>query len=240
MTILIVPGKFYVATHPDWEDLPFIVADARTSRERVIWGFSVYRNSPGYRTLGVPLDGWLAWQDGVVITEDRDRRLDKRARKPKPVDPRDAEIVALRAQVEELRFGATSWIKAYARGRDEERARLAYQRGNRDGLLSFAAECDARAESEKQQAATLRRHRTMGERLSVNRLYASEAWQEAGALARRRSEALPEEPANVGAPRPPPTPTWTATTDPPTWCDVCSTPMERCVCPVGVGDRGEG
>ncbi len=70
-----------------------------------------------------------------------------------------------------------------------------YQRGNRDGLLSFAAECDARAESEKQQAEKLRRHRTLGERLATNRLYAAEAWHEAAALARRRAEALPEDPA---------------------------------------------
>ena len=69
-----------------------------------------------------------------------------------------------------------------------------YQRGNRDGLLSFAATCEARANDENDQGDHLAKHRTMGERLSVNRYYAAAAWMDAARLARVAAEALPEDP----------------------------------------------
>lgn len=46
-----------------------------------IWGFSIWKNQPGYRTLGIPFhgpSGWLARHPkGVKIENDRDRTLDK-------------------------------------------------------------------------------------------------------------------------------------------------------------------
>ena len=81
----------------------------------------------------------------------------------------------------------------------ELRATLAYQRGNRDGLLSFAATCEARAHAEDEEGDHLAKHRTMGERLSVNRYHAAAAWMDAARLARVAAEALPEDPT----PQPP-------------------------------------
>lgn len=132
----IVPYQFYVATNSDQcPDGEFAFWVNVRQGVKVAWGFSVWRGRPGYRTLGLDLAGWLARpaNAAIVIREDRDRRLDKRTRKPKPVDPRryvtppdprDAEITALRAQVEELRVGAASWHKAYAQGRRDERAEV--------------------------------------------------------------------------------------------------------------------
>lgn len=70
-----------------------------------------------------------------------------------------------------------------------------YQRGNRDGLLLFAAACDLRAHAEDEAGDQLKRHPTMGERLSTQRYYAAEAWANAARLARVRAEALPDDPA---------------------------------------------
>lgn len=70
----------------------------------------------------------------------------------------------------------------------------AYRRGNRDALLSLAAEFDARAKAEDIEAERLSGHRTMGDRLAENRRWAGHAWTQAADLARRRAEAMPEDP----------------------------------------------
>lgn len=69
-----------------------------------------------------------------------------------------------------------------------------YQRGNRDGLLSFAATCEARAHAEDERGDELKRRRTMGERLSVNHYHAAAAWMDAARLARSAALALPDDP----------------------------------------------
>ena len=76
-----------------------------------------------------------------------------------------------------------------------------YQRGNRDALLSFAKACKQRSADEHEAGDELKKHRTMGERLSVQRYYAAAAWQSAASLALVRSCALPDDPeAPVVAP----------------------------------------
>lgn len=84
------------------------------------------------------------------------------------------------------------------RGRGRERRRwpdmTAYQRGNRDAMLSFVAECEARADAMRRSAERLRKHPTMGDMLGTERYFAVDAWTSAADLARRRAEALPEDP----------------------------------------------
>lgn len=68
-----------------------------------------------------------------------------------------------------------------------------YQRGNRDALLSFAAECEARAAGDRITAARLDGE---GHKLLADGCYsAAGAWAEAADLARRRAEAMPEDPS---------------------------------------------
>jgi len=69
-----------------------------------------------------------------------------------------------------------------------------YQRGNRDGLLSLAIDLERLAQAEREEAARLSRHRTMGERLATNRHFAADALDRAARVARTRAEALPDDP----------------------------------------------
>lgn len=91
----VVVGKFYRAVHSDQcgpNDFPFIVSLAHDVHRRpgdppstpAAWGFSVYRRVAAYRTLGCDFAEWAALPGnaGMVIYEDRDRRLDKPPRSP--------------------------------------------------------------------------------------------------------------------------------------------------------------
>ena len=42
-----------------------------------LWGFSIWKNSPGYRTFGNYLSKWLADHPNAKIERDTDRTLDK-------------------------------------------------------------------------------------------------------------------------------------------------------------------
>ena len=75
------PGKFYLATRaPDdntpinADPLPFKVT--LNNGVLIVWGFSIWKNSPGYRTYGIPFRELLDRHPGLIITEDRDRRVD--------------------------------------------------------------------------------------------------------------------------------------------------------------------
>lgn len=77
--VLIQPGNFYLASNlPDvypGGEQPFIVSLAHGGPRLCVWGFSVYRRQPGYRTLGLDLREWLARHPGVIVRYDRDRRV---------------------------------------------------------------------------------------------------------------------------------------------------------------------
>lgn len=78
------PGEFYVAIGAEgWiGPVPFILSLAHAKHCRpgevvrpCIWGFSAYRRTPGYRTLGVDFAEWMSLpgQDNVIIRRDYDR-----------------------------------------------------------------------------------------------------------------------------------------------------------------------
>mgnify|MGYP000920922130 FL=1 len=72
------PGEFYVAVGAaEWNGpVPFILSPEGAEPTRLnIWGFSVWRNEPGYRTLGVDFAVWvgLPGQRNVIIRRDYDR-----------------------------------------------------------------------------------------------------------------------------------------------------------------------
>lgn len=79
------PGEFYVAIGAaGWNGpVPFILSTAHYDAHRTlgllcapcIWGFSVYRRVPGYRTLGVDFAEWMSrpGQRNVIIRRDYDR-----------------------------------------------------------------------------------------------------------------------------------------------------------------------
>lgn len=78
------PGEFYVAIGAEgWSGpVPFILSLAHAKHCRpgevvrpCIWGFSAYRRTPGYRTLGVDFAEWMSLpgQDNVIIRRDYDR-----------------------------------------------------------------------------------------------------------------------------------------------------------------------
>lgn len=70
-----------------------------------------------------------------------------------------------------------------------------YQRGNRDGLLSFAKACDTEAQAERDEVARWERSRhAHSARASENHAFARQALMHAAALARRMAEALPVDP----------------------------------------------
>lgn len=79
------PGKFYLAIRAPGDDTP-ISADPLPFKVTLndgvlnVWGFSIWKNRPDYRTYGIPFRELLERHPGLVITEDRDRRLDKRTR----------------------------------------------------------------------------------------------------------------------------------------------------------------
>lgn len=90
------PGEFYIATGAEgWDGpIPFKLSTAHYDGCRamslrctpVIWGFSVYRRQPGYRTLGANFDEWMARpeQRNVVIRRDYDRVAAHKNRKKEP------------------------------------------------------------------------------------------------------------------------------------------------------------
>lgn len=42
-----------------------------------IWGHSVYRRQPGFRTLGAGLDGWMATHSMTEFYDDHEEALDR-------------------------------------------------------------------------------------------------------------------------------------------------------------------
>lgn len=131
------PGKFYLATRAPGDDTP-INADPLPFKVTMnsgvlnVWGFSIWKNKADYRTYGIPLRDLLERHPGLIITEDRDRRLDKRPRKPKAAAPVSLakhrlqpvpEVVALLADL-------------------TRRAKAGEIRG-----IAVACSCDARADS---------------------------------------------------------------------------------------------
>jgi hypothetical protein len=88
--IWLEPGGFYLATglpdcYPGGEQA-FTVTDNGSSG-LVVWGFSVYRRKPGYRTLGIGLRAWLDRHPDMVVTVDRDRTKDPRPKRAPKVEP---------------------------------------------------------------------------------------------------------------------------------------------------------
>ena len=85
------PGKFYLATRAPGDHTPIGCEDGNDTPFKVtmngggltVWGFSIWKNIADYRTYGIPLRELLEQHPGLIITEDRDRRLDKRTRTPK-------------------------------------------------------------------------------------------------------------------------------------------------------------
>jgi hypothetical protein len=49
----------------------FMVNDAGVNGTATIWGYSIYRKSPGFRTLGLRLDTWLSDKHDPVFYDDR-------------------------------------------------------------------------------------------------------------------------------------------------------------------------
>lgn len=117
------PGKFYLATRAAGDTMPIGCADGNDTPFIVklhgglpyVWGFSIWKNSPGYRTYGIPLRDFIDRHPGLTITEDRDRRLDPRPRrKPPAFDTATAdplEPMSMDAQ----RVNVWSWARALER-----------------------------------------------------------------------------------------------------------------------------
>lgn len=121
--LVLEEGGFYLATglpdcYPNGEQ-PFIVSIAHGGPFLAVWGFSIYRRRPGYRTLGQDLREWLARHPGVVVQVDRDRRLDPNPKHAKAVvvpDPA-ATVIEQAALATALsddgtfgRFAAVAWL----------------------------------------------------------------------------------------------------------------------------------
>lgn len=73
-----VDGGFYRCDRwPWWFTVSTSIYEPR--RPLNIWGFSIWKNVAGYRTLGVPLEEWLCRpeQIGIRIEKDHDRTQDK-------------------------------------------------------------------------------------------------------------------------------------------------------------------
>jgi hypothetical protein len=99
--IWMEPYGFYVATWHDGTTTPFTIRLCNGAM--VAWGFSIYRNSPGYRTLGISLRS-LIDRNPASVAIDRDRTKDprpKRAPKVETVTLPAAEIARLR-KIEEM------------------------------------------------------------------------------------------------------------------------------------------
>ena len=69
-----------------------------------------------------------------------------------------------------------------------------YQRGNRDGLLAFALDCERLAEKHRVDAKRYAQHPTLGHLLTTQRHFAAAALDDTARLARTRAEALPDDP----------------------------------------------
>lgn len=79
-----VSGEFYIAIHAyGAETIPFVLSTAHYDNARAmgmrcrpcIWGFSVYRRIPGYRTMGLDFADWLTMRlhRNMIIRRDYDR-----------------------------------------------------------------------------------------------------------------------------------------------------------------------
>ena len=102
------PGFYRCDRWPHW----FMVNVPRLDPAPCVWGFSIWKNVAGYRTLGVRLAEWLSRdeQKGIVIEPDHDRTADKKwlreyraAEKAKKPPTAVSEVKTLRAENAALR-----------------------------------------------------------------------------------------------------------------------------------------
>ena len=73
------PGYYKATGCRDDEDPFYFLVDDHPTCGINIWGFSIYRRSPGYRTYGIRLSEWLSRQDvdKLSIEVDRDRTKER-------------------------------------------------------------------------------------------------------------------------------------------------------------------
>lgn len=66
------PGFYACNIWPFWFEV-ILAQDGKLN----IWGFSIWKNQPGYRTLGVSIADWILQHPGIKVTPDHDRTLNK-------------------------------------------------------------------------------------------------------------------------------------------------------------------
>ena len=98
----LVVGEFYRAVGCDQtvpgEDFPFVLSLDHAANARAVglpvapavWGFSVYRRQPGYRTLGTDFTTWAAQPANAKMLVYRDRNRCKDTHPASPIYARYA------------------------------------------------------------------------------------------------------------------------------------------------------